>query len=61
VIRLSTTTYTSLYPYSNSTLRTVQSTVQLGDHIGEMLDTVLLEYPNKSLKGVFGSKEVRGD
>jgi hypothetical protein len=47
-IRISPSAYTFLYPYSNSTLRTVQSTVRkqcknsvLGNHMSEPLDTVL--------------------
>lgn len=41
--RLSSAAYSSSYLYSNSTLWTVRSTVQnsvLGDHVGELLDTV---------------------
>jgi hypothetical protein len=43
-IRLSLASYSSPYPYSNSTLRIVQSIVQnivLGDNMGELLDTIL--------------------
>jgi hypothetical protein len=43
-IKLSPAAYPFTSPYSNSTLRTVQSTVQnsiLGNHIGKLLNTVL--------------------
>jgi hypothetical protein len=42
-LRLSPAAYTYSYPYSNFTLRTVQFTMKnnvLGDHMGELLDTV---------------------
>jgi hypothetical protein len=43
IVRLSLVAYPSPYPYSNYTLRIVQSTTQksvLGDHMGELLDMV---------------------